>query len=144
MTNGPWVGDHRNSVAFELAALDKIHIWTRAVTPVLVVRCENGHAESFVFTQSAARMETQDGDHTVRVAFDGGRGRDRALARFRRPRRARCAPDGPAFAQQLAQSALAAVRVRAAQRAAGHARLSRSAGSASCCEDRPRQCGWKN
>ena len=35
------------------------------------VRCEKGNAEAFVYTQSAARMEPQDGDHTVQVAFDG-------------------------------------------------------------------------
>jgi hypothetical protein len=72
MTEGRWVGDNRNSVAFELQALNKIQIWTRTVTPVLVVRCRDGRLESFVFTQSAARMEKQDGDHTVRVGFDDG------------------------------------------------------------------------
>ena len=40
-------------------------------TAVLVVRCEKGNAEAFVYTQSAARMEPQDGDHTVQVSFDG-------------------------------------------------------------------------
>jgi hypothetical protein len=142
MTDGRWVGDKRNSVAFELAARDKIHIWTRAVTPVLVVRCEDGHAESFVFTQSAARMETQDGNHTVRVAFDGGAGvterwpdSDDHDALF--------APDGTAFAQQLAQSHSLrfgfdphnAPPATATFEVGGIGELLR--GSA-------RQCGWKN
>jgi hypothetical protein len=70
VTGGRWTGGARQSVAFELRAVNKIHIWTRAVTPVLVVRCQAGRVEPFVFTQSAARMEPQDGDHTVRLAFD--------------------------------------------------------------------------
>jgi hypothetical protein len=69
---GPWTGGDRKSVAFELQANNRIHIRTRDVTPVLVVRCQAGQIEPFVYTQSAARMEPQDGDHTVRVAFDDG------------------------------------------------------------------------
>ena len=59
-------------MAFELQANNRIHIWTRDVTPLLIVRCQGGQVEPFVYTQSAARMEVQDGDHTVRVAFDDG------------------------------------------------------------------------
>jgi len=72
VTAGRWTGGDRKSVAFELQANNRIHIWTRDVTPVLVVRCQAGQIEPFVYTQSAARMEPQDGDHTVRVAFDDG------------------------------------------------------------------------
>ncbi len=59
-------------MAFELQANNRIHIWTRDVTPLLIVRCQGGQVEPFVYTQSAARMEVQDGDHTVRMAFDDG------------------------------------------------------------------------
>ena len=72
VTGGRWTGGDRKSVAFELPANNRIHIWTRDVTPLLVVRCQGGQVEPFVYTQSAARMEPQDGDHTVRVAFDDG------------------------------------------------------------------------
>jgi hypothetical protein len=72
VTDGRWVGADRKTVAFELQAINKIQIWTRDVTPVLVVRCQAGRIEPFVFTQSAARMEAQDEDHTVSVAFDDG------------------------------------------------------------------------
>jgi hypothetical protein len=72
MAAGRWTGGDRKSVAFELPANNRIHIWTRDVTPVLVVRCQAGQVEPFVYTQSAARMEPQDGDHTVRIAFDDG------------------------------------------------------------------------
>jgi len=67
VTEGRWIGADRKTVAFELQAVNKIHIWTRDVTPVLVVRCQAGRVDPFVFTQSAARMETQDEDHTVRI-----------------------------------------------------------------------------
>ncbi len=102
-TDGRWVGDKRNSVAFELPALNKIQIWTRTVTPVLVVRCQDGRVESFVFTQSAARMEARDGDHTVHVGFD-----DAADLTQRWPdsddHDALFARDGAAFTRRLAGS----------------------------------------
>ena len=71
VTDGRWVGTRGQTAAFELSATGRVHVWMRDVTPVLVVRCEKGNAEAFVYTQSAARMEPQDGDHTVQVAFDG-------------------------------------------------------------------------
>ena len=71
VSDGRWVGTRGQTAAFELSATGRVHVWTRDVTPVLVVRCEKGNAEAFVYTQSAARMEPQDGDHTVQVAFDG-------------------------------------------------------------------------
>lgn len=72
VTGGRWTGGDKKSVAFELTANNRIHIWTRDVTPLLIIRCQGGQMEPFVYTQSAARMEPQDGDHTVRVAFDDG------------------------------------------------------------------------
>jgi hypothetical protein len=71
VADGRWVTASRHTAAFEVAATARVHVWMRDVTPVLVVRCEKGNAEAFVYTQSAARMEPQDGDHTVQVSFDG-------------------------------------------------------------------------
>jgi hypothetical protein len=71
VTDGRWVGASRQTAAFEVAATARVRVWMRDVTPVLVVRCERGRTEAFVYTQSAARMEPEDGDHTVQVAFDG-------------------------------------------------------------------------
>ena len=73
VTDGRWVGTRGQTAAFEVSATGRVHVWTRDVTPVLVVRCEKGNAEAFVFTQSAAQMEPQDGDHTVQIAFDGSK-----------------------------------------------------------------------
>jgi hypothetical protein len=65
-----WVGDHPKSIAFELAAEHKVAVWMKHVTPVLVVRCLARNTEVFVVTESAASIETQGFNHTVRVGFD--------------------------------------------------------------------------
>jgi hypothetical protein len=72
VVDGRWVSPGRHTAAFQVAAIERVHVWTREVTPVLVVRCDSGKTEAFVYTQSAARMEPEDGDHTVTVAFDDG------------------------------------------------------------------------
>lgn len=100
-TNRDWVGNQRKAVAFELPAESKVAVWQRQVQLTLVVRCAANRIDAFVFTQSAAKMEPQDGDHTVRIAFDGEAENverwpdsDEHDALF--------APDGAAFARRLA------------------------------------------
>lgn len=95
-----WVGRQRNSVAFELPASNKIQVWMRQVEPTLIVRCQAKKPEVFVFTNSAARMEPEDQDHTVRIRIDDGPERverwpdsDSHDALF--------APDGAALAREL-------------------------------------------
>jgi hypothetical protein len=65
-----WVGDAINSVAFELPADDRVSVWTRSVQPILVVRCTAGDVEVFVYTDTAAKIEPQTDDHSVRYALD--------------------------------------------------------------------------
>jgi hypothetical protein len=65
-----WVGNDRRAVAFELNAINKVQVWMRTVQPMLVVRCMGKKTEVFVYTNSAAKMEPQDEDHTVRISFD--------------------------------------------------------------------------
>ena len=67
-----WMGNARRGIALELAARNETAVWMRKVRPLLVVRCVDKRIDVFVFTDSAAAMEAQDEDHTVRVAFDGG------------------------------------------------------------------------
>jgi hypothetical protein len=69
-TNRDWIGNQRRAVAFELPAESKVAVWQRQVQLTLVVRCMSNRLDAFVFTQSAAKMEPQDNDHTVRIAFD--------------------------------------------------------------------------
>ncbi len=100
-TNRDWVGNQRKAVAFELPAENKVAVWQRHVQLTLVVRCVANRIDAFVFTQSAAKMEPQDGDHTVRIAFDDG-----AESVERWPdsdeHDALFAPDGAAFVRRLA------------------------------------------
>ena len=67
-----WTPKTRRRVAFELAAVKDTQVWMKTVRPLLVVRCVQGEIEAFVFTESAATMEAQDEDHTVRLWFDEG------------------------------------------------------------------------
>jgi len=67
-----WMGGARKGIALEVAARNETQIWMRTVRPLLVVRCVDSRTDVFVFTDSAATMEAQDDDHTVRVTLDGG------------------------------------------------------------------------
>jgi hypothetical protein len=67
-----WMGNARRGTALELAARNETSVWMRTVRPLLVVRCVNRRTDVFVFTDSAAAMEAQDEDHTVRLRFDDG------------------------------------------------------------------------
>lgn len=68
--SGRWVGNARRSIAFELPADNRVAVWTRHVLPLLVVRCSAGDLEVFVYTDTPAKMEPPNDDHTVRFAFD--------------------------------------------------------------------------
>jgi hypothetical protein len=68
--NLDWVGNHRKAVAFELPAENKVPIWQRHAHPILVVRCFSNQTEVFVYIESAAKMEPQDDNHTIRLALD--------------------------------------------------------------------------
>jgi hypothetical protein len=98
-----WVANHPKSVAFELAADQDVPVWMRRVQPLLVVRCLAHKADAFVFTDSPARIEPEDENHTVRVAFDS-----EAVMTARwmdsEEHDALFAPDGAAFARRLARS----------------------------------------
>jgi hypothetical protein len=73
-TQARWVAASRHAAAFELPAERSIAVWNDTVTPVLVVRCSKGRVDTFVYTNSAARIESEDDNHTVRLVFDGQEG----------------------------------------------------------------------
>jgi len=95
-----WVSHQRKSAAFEIEAVRPVAVWMKQVRPTLVVRCMDRRTDVFVYTESAARIEEQDENHTVRVAFD-----DEAGSHQRWPdsveHDALFAPDGQAMAQKL-------------------------------------------
>jgi hypothetical protein len=98
--NARWVGNARRSLAFEVPAGNKVSVWMREVQPVLVVRCMAGTIDVFVFTSSAAAIESQTEDHTVRYAFDE-EAETRELWPDSSEHDALFAPDGEAFARRL-------------------------------------------
>ena len=69
-----WISNPRKHAAFELEANQPVAVWLKQVRPTLVVRCMDKRTDVFVYTDSAARIEEQDENHTVRVAFDGAAG----------------------------------------------------------------------
>lgn len=98
-----WTGTARRSVAFELAARSETQVWMRTVRPLLVVRCVDGRIDTFVFTDSPAAMETEDEDHTVRIAVDAESPRTERWPDSS-AHDALFAPSGAAFAAQLEQA----------------------------------------
>jgi hypothetical protein len=64
-----WVSD-RKSVAFELKSINRVNVWMGQVQPLLVVRCTGNRTETFVYTETAARIEPGKEDRAVRVRLD--------------------------------------------------------------------------
>ena len=98
-----WVGADRKGTALELPARNETKVWMRTVRPLLVVRCVNHRTDVFVFTDSAAAMEKQDEDHSVKVALDGEPERTERWPDSA-SHDALFAPDGPGFLQQLGRA----------------------------------------
>jgi len=95
-----WISNSRKSAAFQLEANQAVAVWMKQVRPLLVVRCMDKRTDVFVYTDSAARIEEQDENHTVRVALD-----DEDGTHERWPdsveHDALFAPDGEAMARRL-------------------------------------------
>ena len=98
-----WIGGSRRAVAYEVPADKPVSVWMRTVQPALVVRCERNILDVFVFTDSAARIERDTSDHTVRFQFDEGP-EESTLWPDADTHDALFAPDGAAFARRLAQA----------------------------------------
>jgi hypothetical protein len=98
-----WIRSSRRAVAYEVPADKPISVWMRTVRPALVVRCERNILDVFVFTDSAARIERDTPDHTVRYRFDEGK-EESGLWPDADSHDALFAPDGAAFARRLAQA----------------------------------------
>jgi len=98
-----WIRSSRRAVAFEVPADKPVSVWMRTVRPALVVRCERNILDVFVFTDSAARIERDTADHTVRFRLDEGP-EESALWPDADTHDALFAPDGAAFARRLAQA----------------------------------------
>lgn len=95
-----WKSARARDLVLELPADNRVAVWMKHVRPMLVVRCMNRSPEVFVFTETAAKIETQDENHTVHISFDG-----QPAAAERWPdsveHDALFAPDGEAFLRKL-------------------------------------------
>lgn len=102
-TQARWVNPSRTTAAFELDAEHPIAVWNDTVTPALVVRCTKGRVDVFVYTDSAARIEAEDDNHTVQLSYD-----DETGVQERWPdsieHDALFAPDGRALTDRLSTS----------------------------------------
>jgi hypothetical protein len=95
-----WTAETRRRIAFELPARNETSVWMKTVRPLLVVRCQEGQMEAFVYTDSPAAMESQDEDHMVRISFDGEPGRTERWPDSS-THDALFAPQGAAFAARI-------------------------------------------
>lgn len=95
-----WTGNARRSLAVEVPSVNKVSVWMRDVRPLLVVRCLQGRADAFVFTDSAVTIEAHTEDHTVRYGIDN-EPEMRELWPDSTEHDALFAPDGAAFARRL-------------------------------------------
>ena len=139
--NRDWLLNSKKGVAFELRSLKKVGIWQGIAQPVLVVRCDAGRMQTFVYTASAIQMEAVDENHTVRVSFDG---EPEATERWAdSPEHdALFAPDGAAFAKRLmtAQSLKVSYTPHNAPRAVAEFQ---TYGLSELIAPAAKQCGWK-
>jgi hypothetical protein len=98
-----WLWNVRKGAAFELRAENRVAIWQGITQPSLVIRCDAGRIQTFVFTASALQIEPEDDNHTVRITFDEEPQIEERWADSS-DHDALFAPDGPAFARRLMQA----------------------------------------
>jgi hypothetical protein len=128
-------------VAYELPAEHKVQAWMTQVEPALVVRCMGRRTEAFVYTSTPAKIEAQDEDHTVGIAFD-----NEPQSAERWPDSAEhdalFAPDGEAFARRImaAKTLRFGFTPHNAPPVTVHFAVN---GLAELLEPAARQCGWK-
>jgi hypothetical protein len=139
--NRDWLLNAKRGIAFELPALKKVGIWQGISQPMLVVRCDAGRIQTFVYTASAIQMEATDENHTVRVSFDG---EPEAIERWAdSPEHdALFAPDAAAFARRLttAQTLTVSYTPHNAARAVAEFQTH---GLNELVAPAAKQCGWK-
>jgi len=136
-----WVSD-RKSVAFELKSSNRVNVWMGQVQPLLVVRCTENRTETFVYTETAARIEPGMDDRAVRVRFD-----DEPYVDERWPDSAEhkglFAPNGETFTQRLLNAHT--LRFQFTPHNAEKAEVQFSvAGLRELIEPVQKKCGWKS
>ena len=101
--NHDWLANNKKAVAFEVKSINRVAVWQGVSQPVLVVRCDAGKIQAFVYTASAIQMEPQDENHSVGIRFDDQPESSERWADSSE-HDALFAPDGAAFASKIASS----------------------------------------
>ena len=101
--NHDWLASNKKAVAFEVKSINRVAVWQGVSQPVLVVRCDAGKVQAFVYTASAIQMEPQDENHGVGIRFDDQPESSERWADSSE-HDALFAPDGAAFAARIAGS----------------------------------------
>jgi hypothetical protein len=139
--NQEWLLNARKGVAFELPSLAKVAIWQGISQPMLVVRCNAGQMQTFVYTSSALQMEAQDENHSVSIRFDD---EPEVTERWAdaSDHDALFAPDAVAFARRVATARTLrfGYTPHNAQKAVAEFQVS---GLADLLQPAAKQCGWK-
>lgn len=139
--NREWLLNVKKGAAFELKSDNKVAIWQAIAQPVLVVRCDAGKLQAFIYTASAIQMEAQDENHSVGISFDGEPEVPERWADSD-DHDALFAPDGAAFAHRLAtaQTLRFSYKPHNAPRGAATFQV---AGLTETLHPVAKQCGWK-
>jgi hypothetical protein len=101
--NQDWLTKNKKAVAFEVKSVNRVAIWQGISQPVLVVRCDAGRVQAFVYTASAIQMEPIDENHSVGIRFDDQPESSERWADSSE-HDALFAPDGAAFASKIANA----------------------------------------
>jgi Type VI secretion system VasI, EvfG, VC_A0118 len=139
--NREWLSNARRGAAFEVRAVNKVPIWQAVAQPTLVVRCESGRIETFVYTASAIQMEAQDENHTVLITFDDEPQLTERWADSS-DHDALFAPDGAVFARRLMQARTLRVGYTPHNALPAVAEFHVS-GLGNLIQPAARSCGWK-
>jgi Type VI secretion system VasI, EvfG, VC_A0118 len=139
--NKEWLLNAKKGVAFELPSQNRVTIWQGITQPMLVVRCDAGRLQAFVYTASAIQMEAIDENHSVRVSFDD---EPEVTERWAdsSDHDALFAPDSAAFAGRLigASKLTVGYKPHNAQRVVAEFQ---TAGLNDLIAPAAKQCGWK-
>jgi hypothetical protein len=138
--NRDWLANAKRGVAFELRSLNKVAIWQSIAQPILVVRCEAGRMQTFVYTASALQMEAIDQNHAVKVSFDGEPESNERWADSSE-HDALFAPDAAAFTRRLAASQTLKISYMPHNASRAVAQF-QTHGLSDLLEPAAKQCGW--
>lgn len=134
-----WLGSQKG-IAYEVAAESAVDVWMRRVHPALIVRCNGQQAEVFVFTGTAAAIESNTEDHSVTLRVDD-EPFESSLWPDSAEHDALFAPDGAAMARRLMHARTFAFTFTPHNTATVTVRFN-TAGLGDLLQPSAKHCGW--